>query len=179
MAVGYGLVTIEDAAENDYVRSLITRASSIGLTDQDAYGVEGTFVWQSGSAAAFRNWNNGEPNDSGDEDCVEMVVASGASDGRWNDVRCGDSRPYVCEELGTTKSVRVNENGSATLSCDAGTTIRGFTSTYGANCADACPVACGSCTLGTPSCTVTYSNASCGDCHVGCGKAGDLTIACE
>jgi hypothetical protein len=72
----------------------------------------------------------------------------------------------------------VTENATATLSCSSGL-ISEFTSTYGAGCAGTCPVACGQCTLGSESCSVTYDNAACGDCSGGCTKLGTLEIICE
>eukprot|EP00058_Branchiostoma_floridae_P019221 XP_002604710.1 hypothetical protein BRAFLDRAFT_80319 [Branchiostoma floridae] len=39
-----------------------------------------------------RSWNVGEPNNVGDEDCVEVLQGGG-----WNDHSCSVSRPYICE----------------------------------------------------------------------------------
>ena len=42
----------------------------------------------------FLNWNSGEPNNSGDEDVIEMFGA----DGLWNDNRASSAGGYpLCE----------------------------------------------------------------------------------
>ena len=58
----------------------------------------------SGSVLGYTNWNAGEPNDSGGEDCAEIY-----SYGEWNDIPCGNSHPGLCEysdgSYGTTSSM--------------------------------------------------------------------------
>ncbi len=61
----------------------------IGLSDSKN---EGTFVWSNGSKLDFMNWNGGEPNNAGDEDCANMTPGAGG----WNDLFCENTRPYVC-----------------------------------------------------------------------------------
>ena len=48
-----------------------------------------------GQAIRYSNWAENEPNNefSGREDCVELFDESG----KWNDVRCSVSKPFVCE----------------------------------------------------------------------------------
>ncbi|KAH7705394.1 Macrophage mannose receptor 1, partial [Aphelenchoides avenae] len=43
---------------------------------------------------AYANWNAGEPNSPGRENCVELVKNSG----KWNDIACGNNRLAVCEK---------------------------------------------------------------------------------
>jgi len=47
-------------------------------------------VWESGSSV-YSNWNAGEPNNSGNEDCAVML-----SDGRWNDASCSSTNRTAC-----------------------------------------------------------------------------------
>ena len=90
LTLGGNLVTINDAAENDWVFNMWgDHFLWIGLNDSQN---EGTFVWVSGEALTFTNWANGEPNNAnGDEDYVNMYPNS-FSTGEWNDcdngVRC-------------------------------------------------------------------------------------------
>jgi hypothetical protein len=82
--LGGHLVTIDDAAENDFVQTTFIGLSGpsrawIGLSDT---AVEGTFVWASGTPLTYTKWEPGEPNNSGDEDHVAMY----ANNGRWVDV---------------------------------------------------------------------------------------------
>ena len=56
---------------------------------------EGTFVYDSsGTTIVYENWNPGEPNDSGGEDCTEIKY------GNWNDMPCTTELSFVCEEYG-------------------------------------------------------------------------------
>src|SRR6185503_8412841 len=83
VALGGHLVTINDAAENDFVQNSMLafdgrdRRAWIGLNDAAS---EGTFTWSSGGPVTYTNWNAGEPNDfGGNEDYAEML----GSNGRW------------------------------------------------------------------------------------------------
>ncbi|MGE3840997.1 MAG: C-type lectin domain-containing protein [Vicinamibacterales bacterium] len=94
-ATGLGghLVTISDAAEQDWVFSTfggyagVNRSLWIGLNDQ---AVEGSFVWSSGEAVGYTNWAPFEPNDfQSVEDFVHMLRTGngfGAPAGFWNDI---------------------------------------------------------------------------------------------
>lgn len=98
---GWALVSLESAAENSMVSSLIG-SSEHWLSARDAT-TEGTFVWASGatfwtgglngaaSAGAYANFVSGEPNNSGD--CVRMIAG-----GQWRDVSCTASYRAVCEK---------------------------------------------------------------------------------
>jgi hypothetical protein len=88
------LATVDDAAENDALR---TRGQQlfghfwIGLNDHD---VEGSFVWIDGSEPTYTNWHSGEPNDySTGEDCTQVWV----NHNTWNDAKCTSELPFVCE----------------------------------------------------------------------------------
>ena len=56
----------------------------IGLNDMSR---EGGFIWSDGSAVAYVNWDDGEPNNSGEEDCGLILAGKG---GVWNDAKCDD-----------------------------------------------------------------------------------------
>lgn len=96
---GFGahLATIFDSGENAFVHNFASDANGngvevwLGATDND---LEGTFVWVTGERLVdtFENWNGGEPNNSGGENCLEM-----RADGLWNDKECGTGLQYVCE----------------------------------------------------------------------------------
>jgi hypothetical protein len=66
VTMGGHLVTINDAAENQFVVQTfsdyggIERELWIGLTDQN---FPGPFVWSSGEPVTYTNWNPGEPDD--------------------------------------------------------------------------------------------------------------------
>ena len=92
--LGGNLVTINDAAEQDWVFNTFSATGTlrglwIGLTD---FGHEGNFTWISGESVAYRNWAPGEPNNGGptaDESFVHMWPlgnSGGIAAGTWNDL---------------------------------------------------------------------------------------------
>jgi len=101
------LARVDDAAENNWMRSTATRLNRdsdsfwIGANDRGSENrwvwIDGTQFWQgrgNGSAVGgrYNRWNGGEPNDSRGEDCAEML-----GNGTWNDSDCGDRREFTCE----------------------------------------------------------------------------------
>lgn len=62
----------------------------LGLSDSKN---EGSFVWSNASKLDFTSWAGGEPNNSGNEDCVHLAPWA---DGDWNDMFCDQVRPYIC-----------------------------------------------------------------------------------
>ena len=49
----------------------------------------------------YINWNPGEPNDLGGEDCVEMYVDLDPDVvGKWNDAYCEVENYYICKADG-------------------------------------------------------------------------------
>ena len=89
------LVTIDDETENSWVAdtgvSLGLGEWWIGLHD---HAVEGLFVWTDGSAVAYTKWDDGEPNNSGDEDCAHQPWGGATT---WNDKPCSFELASVCE----------------------------------------------------------------------------------
>jgi len=96
---GLHLVTIDDAAEDDWLLAVAQSVSSgtwwIGINDQ---AEEGTWGWV-GPPSTYVNWCAGEPNDSGGiEDCGEFAFpCSDATDIAWNDSNCTRLKAFVCE----------------------------------------------------------------------------------
>ena len=84
VTLGGHLVTINDAAENAWLAASFTTVDEawIGFTDQTT---EGAFVWVSGEAVTYTNWNGGEPNNSGNEDYAEIYLGNSAFRPTWND----------------------------------------------------------------------------------------------
>jgi len=86
-ALGGNLVTINDAAEEAWLRAIfgMTERFWIGFTDQDS---EGNFVWISGEAVTYTNWNGGEPNNAPTPDLRGedyAVLNWNTTTGAWND----------------------------------------------------------------------------------------------
>jgi Lectin C-type domain len=88
VTLGGHLATIRDTNENHWVSSTFIPLAGnmgvvIGLTD---FENEGKFVWFSGETNGYRNWNAGEPSNSGNEDYVTIR----AQDEQWNDIAGAD-----------------------------------------------------------------------------------------
>lgn len=103
---GLNLVRIDGAAENAFVVSKMAGESWTAANDRT---VEGTWRWSSGGTdggsqfwsgasngspvgGLYSNWETGQPNDLGTQDCAIIET-----NGRWDDKGCGDTKAYVCE----------------------------------------------------------------------------------
>ncbi len=88
-SLGGYLVTINDAAENQFVCNAFNSYGEffIGLNDS---AKPGTFVWLDGETSTYRNWAPGEPDHGGGyypyEDAVSIPgTTMGWAFGGWND----------------------------------------------------------------------------------------------
>lgn len=115
-SLGGHLVTINDAAENQWVLETFDDARTaffwIGFND---FAVEDNFEWASGEATTFVNWGSIEPNNStasnpNGEDFALMLTETknGFIAGEWND---GTGTAFGVAEVVTV----VPEPGSALL----------------------------------------------------------------
>jgi hypothetical protein len=105
-AHGMRLIRIDDAAENAWIHGVAftfgVDRNWLGGSDLGQMGdwrwADGTQFW-SGEAngtpvgGRYTNWENGEPNDYGDDEhCLVMFAKS-----TWNDDNCSAIHRYVCE----------------------------------------------------------------------------------
>ncbi|XP_075964213.1 uncharacterized protein LOC142968285 [Anarhichas minor] len=70
----------------------------IGLTDVEE---EGTWKWLDGTRLTEGYWNDGEPNDQGNEDCAAMYPRNNPFQA-WNDAPCRHELKWICQ--GTPRS---------------------------------------------------------------------------
>ena len=84
------LVSIDNETDNRILWSNTPFVERwLGLNDRTE---ENVWAWV-GRGTAYRNWNNGEPNDFGaGEDCAQLT-----GDGRWNDRACATPLSFFCE----------------------------------------------------------------------------------
>ncbi len=87
------LATISDAAEKDFVKSLLASYPSGGFIGLNDAATEGTFVWVTGEPRPYTNWSIGEPNNAGSGEHYVIMLTSGS----WNDYNATVSVPAVCE----------------------------------------------------------------------------------
>ncbi len=88
------LVAITSAQENAVVAAILAGVADVWVGGNDRMA-EMTWVWITGeSMAGYGNWREGEPNDSGGEDCMVIELDVGGS---WDDRACDKLFGYICE----------------------------------------------------------------------------------
>ncbi|KAL9985710.1 hypothetical protein ACROYT_G008146 [Oculina patagonica] len=99
VCLGFGgdLVSIKNEREMEFLKNLSStykyKLFWIGLNDRLK---EGQFVWSDGTpfnSSVYNNWDRGQPDNSRDEDCVELHYIQNT----WNDLACIVIRYYICE----------------------------------------------------------------------------------
>jgi hypothetical protein len=98
------LVRISSDEENESVAELVWDELGevpepevwIGLNDLSD---EGSHIWYDGSGSEYRNWGPGQPNNSGESDCVTLsLIDEDGWDNMWNDEQCPRSDLHgVCQ----------------------------------------------------------------------------------
>ena len=86
---GAHLVTIADAAEQDFVARLAPGQFWIGARDD---ALDGSFTWSTGEPAVYTAFAAGEPDHDAGAQCLLMGIDEG-----WHDRPCADGNAYVCE----------------------------------------------------------------------------------
>jgi len=94
VAQGGHLLAIPDQEVQDWATAEALAIAGtdwwIGLNDING---EDEFVWTDGTPLGFTAWNEGEPNNVGEEDCVNLPAWTV---GLWNDLSCATQLPYIC-----------------------------------------------------------------------------------
>lgn len=90
---GGTLASPRNPAENSAVQRIVELANAKALLGISDMATEGKFEYLNGESIQYSNWAPGEPNNAGNEDCVDIH-----SDGRWHDTNCGiHDKLIVCE----------------------------------------------------------------------------------
>ncbi|XP_042347053.1 galactose-specific lectin nattectin-like [Plectropomus leopardus] len=94
-SLGGNLASIHTPEENAFLGDYIEKVAGsrvhtwIGGTDE---AQEGTWLWTDGSPFNYQSWSPGEPNNLGQEHCIEMNWREYF----WNDNQCYHERAYLC-----------------------------------------------------------------------------------
>jgi hypothetical protein len=101
-ALGGNLVSINNAAENQYLVNLFGSSELfwIGTTDQ---AEEGNWQWISGEPVTYTNWLNGQPDNANNNEDYAIFNWDGA--GRWNDLLGNYSNYRGIIELNNVNSI--------------------------------------------------------------------------
>ncbi|XP_065806467.1 type-2 ice-structuring protein-like isoform X1 [Labrus bergylta] len=94
--LGGHLASVHSRRQYLKIRALIKKSSRgspatwIGGTDRCR---EGHWRWSDGSRLNYKNWCCGEPNNAGNQDCLQMNFSRRKC---WDDAQCWLKRPSVC-----------------------------------------------------------------------------------
>ncbi|XP_061490946.1 pulmonary surfactant-associated protein D-like isoform X2 [Rhineura floridana] len=90
--LGGKLASPTNAAENNALQQIViwhNKRAILGINDM---ATEGKFEYLNGEVIGYSNWAQGEPNNLGNEHCVEMHL-----DGKWHDRACSLEWLIICE----------------------------------------------------------------------------------
>lgn len=114
---GLSLASISSGQENEWLRSTLLIGGSepiftayLGINDLAS---EGTYVWDDGTPATYFRWAPGEPNNSGNEDGVQILPS-----GAWNDVVTALMIPGIAEDSYSTCGVGGSCFATHAAGCD-------------------------------------------------------------
>ena len=87
------LASIGSKQDEERIKRLISGFSHgavfwIGLNDIE---IQERFVWSDGTSYSYSSWNDGEPNNLGNEDCINTDTSM-----KWNDALCGLREFFAC-----------------------------------------------------------------------------------
>ena len=100
---GGHLVTINNAVEDEFVRSLMPYDTTLwaGGTDAEVEGtwkwLTGEIFWQNGAVVTYAHWNSEEPNNSEYNSTGTEEYLMINSNGTWNDAQGCETRPFILE----------------------------------------------------------------------------------
>ena len=137
--LGASLISVQSAAENQCV---IDKVNDLGYTGVIWIGfndetTEGTFEWYDQAPVTYTNWAPGEPNNSGDEDCVQ-IYPGGGNPGTWNDLACNSANAKSIIEVNLCPIINAGSDETiclgSTANLNASNTLYGsFPYTYAWN----------------------------------------------
>jgi len=99
---GGHMASVHSDATNDFIweRMIRTDVNLFWIGGSDT-GEEGVWKWADCTPWRFTVWWTGEPNNVGDEDCVDVhksIHPNDQLDKKWNDDRCSKELGFVCSK---------------------------------------------------------------------------------
>ncbi|XDV16182.1 hypothetical protein PO909_016009 [Leuciscus waleckii] len=91
---GADLMIINTEVKQRFITSLVKERVWIGLSDSET---EGIMKWVDNSALNQGFWDSGEPNNLGNEDCIELDPGRDRMN-NWNDMSCMFEEKFICEK---------------------------------------------------------------------------------
>jgi gliding motility-associated-like protein len=112
--LGANLTSIESAAENSCILNNLNTLGYSGIIwiGYNDINVEGSFTWFDQSPSAYTNWAGGEPNQSGNEDCVQIYP-----NGAWNDLDCNSNNSKSVIEVNLCPQTTITPNPASARVC--------------------------------------------------------------
>uniref|UniRef100_A0A9J7Z1L2 Si:ch73-343l4.8 n=1 Tax=Cyprinus carpio carpio TaxID=630221 RepID=A0A9J7Z1L2_CYPCA len=96
---GADLVIINTEEKQRFISSLVSERVWIGLSDREQ---EGIMKWVDNSTLKQGFWLKGEPNNTDNEDCIELNYNRGKTGwsplNSWNDDQCSAKKKGICEK---------------------------------------------------------------------------------
>ncbi|XP_067232917.1 C-type mannose receptor 2-like [Chanodichthys erythropterus] len=155
---GGDLISITEPFEQGFIQAQIQTVPtgvSLWMGAHDSI-TEGGWTWTDGSPFRYINWAAGNPDDYYGEDCLSILINSGA----WNDDNCENKRGYICKRRGNTPEPPPPHDGfyttyacqdsSLVLHCSQNSVINIQSAFYGRRSDKICPYgegASGVCTV--------------------------------
>ncbi|RWS20732.1 macrophage mannose receptor 1-like protein, partial [Leptotrombidium deliense] len=116
-----GLLTIRDAAENNYVNASVMLNVDYWTAGVRSTQRENNFTWENGDLIAYGNWAASEPKLNINESCISI------RNGQWFINRCDKKFSVICEK----KMKYLQNEQKATLTTN--TSTNDFITTFRAN----------------------------------------------
>ncbi|XP_075948420.1 ladderlectin-like isoform X2 [Anarhichas minor] len=96
LSLGGNLASVHNILEYQEIQKIIVSVShqykSTWIGGSDAQE-ENKWFWSDGTLFSYMNWCAGEPNNSGDQGCLQMNSGAGKC---GDDIQCSYERPSVC-----------------------------------------------------------------------------------
>ncbi|XP_043112669.1 galactose-specific lectin nattectin-like [Puntigrus tetrazona] len=98
---GGNLASVHSHTEQAFLNLLVSSSDPFWIGGYDAVS-EGVWFWSDGTKMNFQLWRSREPNNLGEEHCIETNNAGAQN---WNDLQCTDKLAFVCATAYSVRSL--------------------------------------------------------------------------